>query len=89
MIRLAKVLFLAIIVFLASCTCAAEKGAVSRLQTEHEKFFVKYLKYVDQDPAFGGAALSEDQRKKARDDERKNVQALHDVIASLKRSLGD
>lgn len=89
MIRLVKAFVFALVVLLASCTCTAEKGAVSRLQTEHEKFFVKYLKYVDQDPAFGGAALSEEQRKKARDDERKNVQALRDVILSLKKSIGD
>ena len=89
MAKILGVLFLALLLVVSGCTCSAERGAVTRLQTEHEKFFAKYLKYVDQDAAFGGAGLSDDQRKKARDDERKNVQAIRDIVAALKVSLGD
>lgn len=87
MIRLVAFVFLAFVA--ASCTCTAEKGALRRLDGEHEKFFAKYLKYVDQDGAFGGPGLSEEQRKKARDDERKNVQSIRDIVGALKASLGE
>jgi hypothetical protein len=88
--RIIRIAIVVLVSFVAiSCTCTAEKGALRRLDGEHEKFFAKYLKYVDQDAAFGGPGLSEDQRKKARDDERKNVQALRDIVGALKKSLGE
>lgn len=64
-----------------SCTCAAEKGAVSRLQDQHEKLFTKYSAYVNADPKFKTQA--------DRDDELKLLQSLRDITSSLKRSLGD
>lgn len=74
---------------LSACTCTAEKGAVSRLEQQHEKLKVKYLKYVDADPTIGGPNATEEQRKKAREDERLLFQSLKDITDSLKKSLGD
>lgn len=81
--------FVLISFFAVSCTCTAEKGAVRRLEGQHEKFFSKYMKYVDQDANFGGPGLSEEQRKKARDDERKDIQSIRDIVNALKTSLGE
>jgi hypothetical protein len=69
-----------LVLSLAACTCTAEKGAVTRLQDQQEKVFVKYAVYVGQDPKLDA---------KAKDDEVKLLQSLRDITSSLKRSLGD
>lgn len=74
---------------LGACTCTAEKGALTRLDQQTDKLAVKYLKYVDADPAIGGPSATDEQRKKAREDERLLIQSIKDIIASLKKSLGD
>jgi len=71
---------LVLVLSLASCKCSAEKSAVSRLQDQHEKLFVKYAAYVNADPKLNAAA---------KDDEIKLLQSLRDVTTSLKNSLGD
>jgi hypothetical protein len=74
---------------LSACTCTAEKGAVSRLEAQQDKIATRYLKYVDADPNIAGPSATDDQKKKARDDERALIQSLKDIIASLKKSLGE
>lgn len=79
-----KKLFIVISVLListVSCKCSAERGAVSRLQDQHEKLFVKYAAYVEADPKLKTRA--------DKDDELKLLQSLRDITSSLKRSLGD
>lgn len=71
---------LAIVLSLSSCKCAAEKGAVGRLESQQEKIFVRYTAYVNQDPKLDAAK---------RDDEIKLLQSLRDITGSLKRSLGE
>lgn len=66
---------------LLSCTCSAEKAAVSRLQEQHEKLFTKYAAYVMADPKLKTQA--------DKDDELKLLQSLRDIVLALKRSLGD
>lgn len=79
--RLAFAILSAVIVLtLSACQCSAERGAVTRLQDQHEKLFVKYTAYVAQDPKLDA---------KAKDDELKLLQSLRDITSSLKRSLGD
>lgn len=88
--RFTMVLVVALLTLaLSACTCVAEKGAVSRLEAQHAKLAAKYLKYVDADPAIGGPNATDDQRKKARDDERLLIQSINDITTSLKKSLGD
>ena len=69
-----------LVLSLASCKCSAEKAAVTRLEDQHEKLFVKYTIYVAKDPNLDA---------KAKDDELKLLQSLRDITSSLKRSLGD
>ncbi len=71
---------LVLVLSLASCKCAAEKAAVTRLEDQHEKLFQKYTVYVAQDPKLDA---------RAKDDELKLLQSLRDITSSLKRSLGD
>lgn len=73
----------------ACCSIAPEKGAITRLEGQHEKLRAKYLKYVDADPTIGGPNATPEQRAKAREDERLLFQSLKDITDSLKRSLGD
>jgi hypothetical protein len=73
-------IFLVLIVLSASCSCAAEKGATSRLESQQEKVFTKYMAYVSQDPKLDAAAKA---------DETKLLQSLRDIVAALKRSLGE
>jgi len=88
--RFTMVLVVALLVLsLSACKCTAEKGAVTRLEGQHEKIKAKYLKYVDADPTIGGPNATEEQRKKAREDERLLFQSLKDITDSLKKSLGD
>ena len=74
------ILSVLLVLSLAACQCAAEKGAVTRLQDQQEKLFVKYSAYVAQDPKLDA---------RAKDDELKLLQSLRDITSSLKRSLGD
>ncbi len=69
-----------LVVSLASCKCAAEKAAVSRLEEQQEKIFTKYTIYVAKDDKLNASA---------KDDELKLMQSLRDITSSLKRSLGD
>ena len=69
-----------LVLSLASCKCSAERAAVSRLEDQHEKLFTKYTAYVAADPKLDADA---------KDDERKLLQSLRDIVSSLKRSLGD
>ena len=71
---------LILVVLSASCSCAAEKGATSRLESQQEKIFTKYMIYVGQDPKLDPAA---------KNDELKLLQSLRDIVAALKRSLGE
>ena len=74
-------LFAALLVLsVASCKCSAEKAAVSRLEDQQEKIFVKYTTYVNADPKLDA---------KSKDDEQKLLQSLRDITSALKRSLGD
>jgi len=70
----------ALVLSLASCKCSAEKGAVSRLEDQQEKIFVKYTTYVNADPKLDAGAKS---------DELKLLQSLRDIVSALKRSMGD
>lgn len=70
-----------IVLTLSACACTAEKGAVSRLQDQHEKLFVKYAAYVEADPKLKTRA--------DKDDELKLLQSLRDITTSLRKSLGD
>lgn len=74
---------------LAACKCTAEKGAVTRLEGQHEKLAVKYFKYVDADPNIAGPNATEEQRTKARQDARELFRSLKSITDSLKNSLGD
>lgn len=78
--KLAIAVAVVLVLSLASCKCTAEKAAVSRLESQQEKVFVKYTAYVNADPKLDAAA---------KDDEQKLLQSLRDITASLKRSLGD
>ena len=73
----------------ACCSVDVEKGALTRLEQQHDKLGVKYLKYVDADPQIGGPNATEEQRKKAREDERLLLKSIKDIIESLKKSLED
>jgi len=70
-----------LILSLSSCKCAAEKAAVSRLEEQQEKVFVKYAAYVAADPKLKTQA--------DKDDEIKLLQSLRDITSALKRSIGD
>ena len=48
----------------ACCSVDVEKGALTRLEQQHDKLGVKYLKYVDADPQIGGPNATEEQRTK-------------------------
>jgi hypothetical protein len=73
-------LLVAITVTLASCKCAAEKGAVANVQKTHDRVSVKFLKYVDADPALS-AADKKDWHDLVESDQRN--------IDALRKSLGD
>ena len=73
-------LSLALVLSLASCKCNAEKAAVDRLGDQQEKVFTKYETYVNADQKLDA---------KAKDDERKLLQSLRDIVLALKRSMGD
>jgi hypothetical protein len=75
----ATVLLLAVLLT-SSCKCTAEKAAVGRLGDQQEKVFVKYTMYIAKDDRLDAAA---------KDDELKLLQSIRDIVASLKRSMGD
>jgi hypothetical protein len=70
------------------CTHPAEVGALGHLETEVDVMSGKYLKYVDADPMFGGAALTPEQRVKARENERAWTGTVKGIATSVKNSLG-
>lgn len=71
------------------CSHPVEVGALGRLETEIDAMGGKYLTYVDADPTFGGAALTPEQRKKARENERAWVGTVKGIATSVKKSLED
>lgn len=71
---------LLLVVLVASCKCAAEKGAVANVQKTHDRVSVKFLKYVDADPALS-AADKKDWHDLVESDQRN--------IDALRKSLGD
>jgi len=71
------------------CTHQVEQGAMGRLEAEVGDMGVRYLKYVDADPVFGGAALTPEQRKKAQENERSWVGRVKGIATALKGSLED
>lgn len=62
---------------------------MTRLDSEVADMGTKYLKYVEADQAFGGAALTPEQRKKARENEAAWVGRVQGLSGSLKRALED
>ena len=79
--RLALAFLSAVLVLsLASCKCTAEKEAIDRLGSQQDKVFAKYEAYVTADPKLD---------VKEKDDERKLLQSIRDIVLALKRSMGD
>ncbi len=74
------VLSIVLVLSLSACKCTAEKAAVGRLGDQQEKVFVKYTMYIAKDDRLDAAA---------KDDELKLLQSIRDIVASLKRSMGD
>jgi len=71
------------------CSHPVEVGALGRLETEMDDMSARYLKYVDADPVYGGAALTPEQRKKARENERAWTVRVKGIVVSVKKSLED
>jgi hypothetical protein len=71
------------------CTHSVEKGALDRLDVEVTDMSGRYLKYVDADPMFGGAALTQEQRVKARENERAWTVRVKGIVVAVKKSLED
>lgn len=78
--KLSLAVLLLAVLLTSSCKCAAEKAAVSRLEDQQEKVFLKYSAYVAKDAALDAPA---------KDDELKRLQSIRDIVSSLKRSMGD
>jgi hypothetical protein len=78
--KLSVAVLLLAVLLTSSCKCAAEKAAVGQLGDQQEKIFVKYTMYVAKDDRLNAAA---------KDDELKLLQSIRDIVASLKRSMGD
>ena len=74
------ILSIVLVLSLASCKCTAEKAAVDRLGEQQEKVFTRYSIYVAKDNNLDA---------KAKDDELKLLQSLRDIVAALKRSMGE
>ncbi len=64
----------------SACSCPAERKAVTRLDEQQEKLFKKYEAYVAADPKLDAAA---------KNDEMGLIRSLRDMMASLKKSMGD
>lgn len=88
-----KTLFFAVLVLSVAlggcCSHPAEKAALDRINVEYTDMSGKYMKYVEADPAFGGAALNQEQRKKARENEKAWIKRVMELIVSVQKSLGD
>lgn len=65
---------------LAACGCPAEIKAIERLGDQQEKLFVKYEAYVASDPKLDAAG---------KNDEMALIKSLRDMMASIKKGLGD
>ena len=66
--------------FLSACSCPAERKAVDRLDEQQEKLFKKYEVYVADDSKLDAAA---------KNDEMGLIRSLRDMMASLKKAMGD
>lgn len=71
------------------CSHPAEKAAMDRLEVEFDKVGTQYLGYVTADPTFGGTALTQEQRVKARENEKAWMKRIMGLIQSVQKSLGD
>lgn len=77
----AKLLLASIILFtLIGCACPAEKAAVERLESQHEKLFTRYVEYAGKDPTYDA---------KTREDDQKWFQSIRSITTSLKKALED
>lgn len=86
--KLCVILVLAV-ALVGCCSHPAEKAALDRIEVEFKDMSGKYLKYVEADPTFGGAALTQEQRIKARENERAWVKRVMELVVSVQHSLGD
>lgn len=75
--RLALLPFLAI-VLASCCSHPVEVGSLKDVEAKQEKYFGKYLKYVDSDPALKPAE---------KNDERETVGAIKRQTSSVRKSL--
>lgn len=75
-------LLLAVVVSLAmaACTCAAAKKAADEIEASHRIVLPQYVSYVEKD-----ASLNPDQKN----DRKKLVESLENLVKSLKQSLQD
>lgn len=78
--RKLAILAIVLTLSLASCKCTAERGAMTRLESQQDAIFMKYTVYVGQDPKLDAAA---------KNDEIKLLQSIRDIVSSLKKSLGE
>ncbi len=78
--RLTLVGVSALALLCAACSCPAERKAVDRLDEQQEKLFKKYEAYVASDAKLDAAA---------KNDEMGLIRSLRDMMASLKRAMGD
>ena len=69
-----------LIALCCACSCPAERKAVDRLDEQQEKLFKKYEVYVAADPKLDAAA---------KNDEMGLIRSLRDMMASLKKAMGD
>ena len=69
-----------LIMLCCACSCPAERKAVDRLDEQQEKLFKKYEAYVASDPKLDAAA---------KNDEISLIRSLRDMMASLKKAMGD
>ncbi len=89
-IMLAFTVFLAVSV--SGCSLFQSKGdldlaSIEAIDKRFDKIAPKYIKYVEADSDFGGAGLTDEQRKKAKDDEKKAVESTGRLIDSVKNRL--
>lgn len=73
-----KKLFIVGLLFLSSCTCAAEKNAVVQIEATYALIEFEYLKYIDADPKLDAAA---------KDDRKQLIDKYHHILDALKKSL--
>lgn len=81
MMRLAISLGTCVVLLLTTaCSCPAEIKAIERLDEQQEKLFKKYEAYVASDPKLDS---------KGKNDEMNLIKSLRDMMASIRKSLGD